>query len=78
MKVPEGMLKGLSGKETPFKIGTLPTDVRPFYNKTMPVALDSSPSGSFGIITFERTGDIVVNHMSKNADTISLNGLAYY
>lgn len=78
IKVPEGMLKGLKGKETPFKIGTLPEDVRPFYNKTMPVALDSSPSGSFGIITFERKGDIIVNHMNKNADTISLNGLAYY
>lgn len=78
VKVSEGMLKGISGKDTPFKIGTLPEDVRPFFNKTMVVALDSSPSGSFGIITFERTGDIIVNHMNKNADTISLNGLAYY
>lgn len=78
VKVSEGMLKGISGKETPFKIGTLPEDVIPFFNKTMVVALDSSPSGSFGIITFERTGDIIVNHMNKNVDTISLNGLAYY
>lgn len=77
-KVPEGMLKGLKGKDTPFKIGTLPEAVRPFYNKTMPVALDSSPSGSFGVVTFERTGDIIVNHMNKDVDTISLNGLAYY
>ena len=78
IKTPEGLLKGLSGKETPFKIGTLPEDVTPFYNKTMLVALNSSPSGGYGVVTFEYTGDIVVNHLSKSVDTISLNGLAYY
>lgn len=78
VKTPEGLLKGLKGKDTPFKIGTLPEDVTPFYNKTMLVALNSSTSGGYGVVTFERSGDIVVNHLSKNADTISLNGLAYY
>lgn len=78
IKTPEGLLKGLSGKSTPFKIGTLPEDVTPFYNKTMLVALNSSPSGGYGVVTFEYTGDIVVNHLSKDVDTISLNGLAYY
>lgn len=78
VKVPEGMLKGLEGKVTPFKIGTLPKEVTPFYNKTMVTAIDSSPSGGFAVVTFEREGDIIVNHMSKDADTISLNGLSYY
>lgn len=78
VKTPEGLLKGLTGKSTPFKIGTLPEDVTPFYNKTMLVALNSAELGGYGIVTFEYTGDIIVNHLSRESDTISLNGLAYY
>src|SRR5699024_5243144 len=79
IKTLHGHVKGIGDiDEFPFKLGTLPKEVRPIYNRVMITAMSTSAVGGYAVISVQKTGDVLLHYKSLNLKTVSFNGLSYY
>ena len=79
VKTLHGHVKGIGGiTEFPFKLGTLPKEVRPLNNRVMITAMSTSAVGGYAVISVQASGEVLLHYKEKNLTTVSFNGLSYY
>ena len=79
IKTLHGHVKGIGNiTEFPFKLGTIPEEVRPIFNRTLIAAMSTSPIGGYAVFSIQKNGDVLLHYKEKNMPTISFNGNSYY